>query len=109
MSSFEELTGDKALAAELESIYGKVDNVEFTVGLLAEQRPANAPIGETMMYMVGADAFSQALTNPLLANGIYGKDCFSDVGMEAIEATSTFADIVRRNTKSTIGKVSFDI
>ena len=109
MSSFEELTGDKALAAELESIYGKVDNVEFTVGLLAEQRPANAPIGETMMYMVGADAFSQALTNPLLANGIYGEDCFSDVGMEAIEATSTFADIVRRNTNSTIGKVSFDI
>ena len=109
MSSFEELTGDKALAAELEALYGKVDNVEFTVGLLAEQRPANAPIGETMMYMVGGDAFSQALTNPLLANGIYCEDCFSDVGMEALKATSTFADIVRRNTQSTGGKVSFDI
>lgn len=109
MSSFEELTGDKALAAELEALYGKVDNVEFTVGLLAEQRPANAPIGETMMYMVGGDAFSQALTNPLLANGIYCEDCFSDVGVEALKATSTFADIVQRNIKSTGGKVSFDI
>ena len=62
-----------------------------------------------MMYMVGGDAFSQALTNPLLANGIYYEDCFSDVGMEALKATSTFAEIVRRNTQSTGGKVSFDI
>ena len=62
-----------------------------------------------MMCMVGGDAFSQALTNPLLANGIYCEDCFSDVGMEALKATSTFADIVRRNTQSTGGKVSFDI
>ena len=79
-------------------------NFATWIGFTATRR-----MRESMMYMVGGDAFSQALTNPLLANGICCEDCFSDVGVEEIEATSTFADIVRRNTQSTGGKVSFDI
>lgn len=50
-----------------------------------------------MATMVSFDAFSQALTNPLLAPRIYNEDTFSRAGMEIIEATESLSDIVRRN------------
>jgi prostaglandin-endoperoxide synthase 2 len=47
--------------------------------------------------MVGVDAFSQALTNPLLANRVYLAKTFSERGMEIIAETTCLHDIVRRN------------
>jgi len=52
-----------------------------------------------MATMVAVDAFSQALTNPLLAPGIYGPDTFSPEGMKVIEETTSLSDIVLRNTE----------
>ena len=37
--------------------------------------------------MVGVDAFSQALTNPLLSPRVFNEQTFSPVGMEIIGAT----------------------
>jgi prostaglandin-endoperoxide synthase 2 len=110
VASFQELVGDPADPAfvrELEAAYGSVDRVDFLVGLFAEQRPAEAMLGDLMTLMVGVDAFSQALTNPLLSQNVYGEAAFSAVGMETIAATSSFADIVRRNTNVGSRKVSF--
>jgi prostaglandin-endoperoxide synthase 2 len=39
--------------------------------------------------MVGIDAFSQALTNPLLAPRLFNEQTFSPVGMEVIRTTKT--------------------
>lgn len=98
VKSFEELAGDGPNALELSGLYkGDVNRVELLVGLLAEQREANAPLGDLMTFMVGVDAFSQALTNPLLSQNVYGERCFSQVGMEAIAKTASFDDIARRN------------
>jgi prostaglandin-endoperoxide synthase 2 len=47
--------------------------------------------------MVASDAFSQALTNPLLAAHVFGTDCFAAFGVEEIERTSSFASIVADN------------
>lgn len=95
--SFEELTGDGALADELAGIYKDVNDVEFMVGLLAEKRSKKETLGDLMFTMVGVDAFSHALTNPLLSGNVFGEDTFSDIGLEEIENTSTFQDIVKRN------------
>ncbi len=97
VQSFRELTGDAALAGKLERLYKRVDNVEFVVGLLAEKRSKTAVVGGLMSRMVGVDAFSHALTNPLLSNNIFGEDTFSEVGLRTIEETRTFEDIVKRN------------
>src|SRR5581483_9388764 len=77
-ASFEALTGgDKVLAAQLAALYPDrngvkgVDRVELIVGLLAEGRPQSAVLPELLMRMVASDAFSQALTNPLLAVNVY--------------------------------------
>jgi prostaglandin-endoperoxide synthase 2 len=67
------------------------------VGLLAEDRYAGAPLGDVMRTMVGVDAFSQALTNPLLSDNIFGESAFAEVGLAAIDGTGRFQDILARN------------
>ena len=47
--------------------------------------------------MVGIDAFSQALTNPLLSETVFGEQAFTDLGLAEIEDTNTLGDIVCRN------------
>ena len=46
--------------------------------------------------MVGVDAFSQALTNPLMAHRVYQEKTFSGLGMRIIEQTKTLNDLVLR-------------
>ena len=50
-----------------------------------------------MRTMVGVDAFSQALTNPLLSSNVYGEAAFSELGLSIMNDTRVFEDIVRRN------------
>ena len=99
-TSFEDLTGNEERAKELEDIYtGGVETVDFMVGLRAEKRPEDRVLGDLMLNMVGFDAFSQALTNPLLAENVYMRQTFSEVGFEIIEKTNSFWDIVNRNNR----------
>lgn len=95
--------GDEALIAELKRLYPDkdgipgVERVELPVGLLAESRTSSQPLPSLLRQMVASDAFSQALTNPLLAAFVYGADCFTDYGLEEIKNTRSFADVVARN------------
>jgi prostaglandin-endoperoxide synthase 2 len=45
------------------------------------------------------DAFSQALTNPLLVKSVYKASTFSRAGMREIKRTSRLQDLVDRNTR----------
>ncbi len=103
-ASFEELTGgDETLAGELRRLYPDrggmrgIDRVEFTVGLYAEQRGATSNLPPLLRAMVASDAFTQALTNPLLGKNVFGPEVMTEYGLEEIEKTSTFADIVGKN------------
>ena len=64
--------------------------------------------GELMTTMVAGDAFSQALTNPLLSTYIFNEDTFTRYGMEVIEDTSSFEDIARRNVSGEL-RTSFSL
>lgn len=110
-SSFEELTGNSELSARLRTLYGHIDKLELNVGLLAERRAQGAIFGSLMRRMVGVDAFSQALTNPLLADNIWGEHAFSEKGLEIIDNTKRLKDIVERNKApgSIVGHVNFDV
>ncbi|WBH17375.1 peroxidase family protein [Sphingomonas radiodurans] len=92
-----------ALAARLHVHYGTPDNVEFYVGLFAERTEKNGPLPELIAAMVAMDAFSQALTNPLLSEHVWGnpnnrKLAFTDMGLEVIDKTKRLRDILVRNT-----------
>jgi Animal haem peroxidase len=97
LTSFAQLTSRPEVRARLEAAYATVDDVELYVGLFAEDIADFAALPTLMGTMVGADAFSQALTNPLLADGIYGEQTFSSVGQATIDQTTRLEDIVRRN------------
>ncbi|HEY0324732.1 MAG TPA: peroxidase family protein, partial [Allosphingosinicella sp.] len=96
--SFEDLTGDSALAAKLRDLYGDIDRVEWFVGLFAEGYDDDSMMGELLVTMVANDAFTQALTNPLLAKAVYCEDTFSKEGLEIIKENRTLADLIVRNT-----------
>jgi len=53
--------------------------------------------------MVGVDAFSQALTNPLLSPRVFNEQTFSPLGMQIIGGTSRLSDIVHRNVPESPG------
>jgi prostaglandin-endoperoxide synthase 2 len=97
-SSFNSLTSDKNLAKKLEELYKTVDNVEWLVGLFAESYDKESMMGELMITMVANDAFTQALTNPLLSSNVFNTNTFSELGMEIIQNTFSLADIIVRNT-----------
>ncbi len=108
LQSFADVTSNPYVQERLSNLYGgSVDNMEFYVGLFAEDvgRPAALPM--LMGTMVGVDAFSQALTNPLLDPRIFSADTFSEPGLAAINDTRSLQDIVDR-VAGPVDRVSFD-
>jgi prostaglandin-endoperoxide synthase 2 len=98
ITKFEQLTTNDRVVEHLEQLYGDVDELEFYVGLLAEEAGPNGVLPPLMGAMVSLDAFSQILTNPLVGEQLHNNPrVFSEVGLEIIEDTNSIADIVARN------------
>jgi prostaglandin-endoperoxide synthase 2 len=94
---FEDITSHPGLAAALEGLYGHPENVEFYPGLFVEDRVAGGVLPGLLMRMVAADAFSQALTNPLFSQHVYNERTFTPWGFALIQETSKLGDILARN------------
>jgi prostaglandin-endoperoxide synthase 2 len=65
--------------------------------LFAEDLNPNTPMPNLMGAMVALDAFSQALTNPLLSEHVFNAATFTDWGLAEIEATTSVFDLLVRN------------
>ena len=77
LAGFDELTSDTDVRQRLEALYGDIDKLEWYVGIFAEDYPDYMRMGELMSYMVANDAFTQALTNPLLARNVFNEATFT--------------------------------
>jgi prostaglandin-endoperoxide synthase 2 len=97
VSRFEQINSDPLVVSELRRIYSDVDRIEYFVGLFAEELPPRSAVPPLIGRMVAADAFSHALTNPLLSPHVYHAGTFTTGGMEVIEKTATLADLLARN------------
>ena len=103
-----DISSNPEVVTLLNTLYKeKVDDVEFYVGLFAEDRVNNSPLPRTIQAMVAVDAFSQALTNPLLSEHVFKEETFSTYGWKQLSEVSTLADLLLRNVGdiSSIGKV----
>ncbi len=80
------------------------------VGLYAEDLRQNSALPSLVGRLIGIDAFSQVLTNPLLAESVFHPDTFSPVGWEEIQNTTTLSQLLHRNIPQSDKKyrVSFD-
>ncbi|MDQ3675455.1 MAG: heme peroxidase, partial [Actinomycetota bacterium] len=68
VTSFDQITSDLEVRRGLRDLYdGDVNNLEFYVGLFAEDRRPNSVLPSMVGRLVGLHAFSQLMTNPLLA------------------------------------------
>jgi prostaglandin-endoperoxide synthase 2 len=97
VTRFEQISGDPAVVAALSDVYGHVDNVEFFAGLFAEDVPERSAVPPLIGRMVAVDAFSHALTNPLLSPHVYHEGTFTKAGMASIAGTRTLRDLAGRN------------
>lgn len=111
VTKFEQITSDQFTQNKLKELYGDVDKIEFFVGLYAEDVRQNSTIPPLVARLIGIDAFSQILTNPLVSPNIFNQDTFSPVGWEIIQSTKTVSDLVNRNVPPSYKKykVTFDI
>nr|WP_232542081.1 peroxidase family protein [Nocardia bovistercoris] len=97
LTDFAELTSDVEVRERLEALYGDIDDLEWYVGIFAEDYPDYMMMGELMTRMVANDAFTQALTNPLLARNVFNEATFTETGMRIIKDTNALHQIVARN------------
>ncbi len=110
VTDFDQITGDRGAQQLLKQIYGDVDNIEFYVGLYAEDDRKGSAIPLLVERLIAIDAFSVVLTNPLLAPRVFNEQTFSPVGWQEIQRTKTLSDIVNRNVgdPNVDYRVSFD-
>jgi prostaglandin-endoperoxide synthase 2 len=109
LKSFDEVTKDTSVNQRLKELYGDIDKLEWIVGIFAENYEKDDLMGDLMMTMVANDAFTQALTNPLLAKDVYNEKTFSPEGFKIVEETNTLAQVISRNTSLHEDQVSFKI
>jgi prostaglandin-endoperoxide synthase 2 len=95
--SFADLSSDPVVQERLAELYGDIDSVEWYVGIWAEDHPEDQIMGELLTAMVGYDAFTQALTNPLLAPQVFTEDTFTRAGLRIIGRTRSLQHILARN------------
>ncbi|EMI53225.1 peroxidase family protein [Rhodopirellula sallentina] len=95
VESFADITSDPDVQANLEDLYGSVDNIDLWVGGLVEDHVDGASVGETFQTII-ADQFERLRD----ADRFWYQNTFSGSALAEIEST-TLADIVERNTDLT--------
>ncbi len=95
--SFGDVTKDPALNDKLRTLYNDdIDSLEWYAGLFCEDHGEDMIMGKLLMTMVAHDAFTQALTNPLLSTEVFREETFSAAGWRVINGASRLTDIVQR-------------
>ena len=97
VTDFDQITRDESAQKLLRDLYGHVDKIEFYVGLFAEDGRPNSALPALIGRLVGIDAFSQAFTNPLLAELVFNKETFTPTGWDIIQDTNSLSQILHRN------------
>lgn len=97
--SFNQISDDPRVREGLRSVYKSVDDVDLYVGIFAEQPGSpDTILGPLLTKIIAIDAFSQALTNPLLAPRVLNAETLTPLGLRTLEQTRTLSDIVHRNS-----------
>ncbi|KPP63665.1 prostaglandin G/H synthase 2-like [Scleropages formosus] len=108
-TSFEELTGDKKMASELEELYGDIDAMELYPGLLVEKPRPNAIFGETMVEMGAPYSLKGLMGNAICSPEYWKPSTFGgNVGFEIIK-TASLKKLVCNNVKGPCPVASFQV
>ncbi|KAJ8277979.1 hypothetical protein GJAV_G00082370 [Gymnothorax javanicus] len=107
--SFQDLTGEKEMAAELEELYGDIDAMELYPGLLVEKPRPNAIFGETMVEMGAPFSLKGLMGNPICSLEYWKPSTFGgQVGFDIVN-TASLQKLVCQNIKGPCPVVSFHV
>ncbi|XP_048845948.1 prostaglandin G/H synthase 2-like [Brienomyrus brachyistius] len=108
-TSFEELTGEKEMAAELEKMYGHIDRVELYPGLLVEKPRPSGIFGETLVEMGAPYSLKGLMGNPICSPEYWMPSTFGgSVGFEIVNSAS-LEKLVCQNVKGPCPVTSFHV
>ncbi|KAJ0032753.1 hypothetical protein NQD34_002834 [Periophthalmus magnuspinnatus] len=108
-SSFEDMTGDKEMAAILEEMYGHVDAVELYPGLLVEKPRQDAIFGETMVEMGAPFSLKGLMGNAICSPEYWKPSTFGGpVGFDIIN-TASLQRLVCNNVRGPCPVASFHV
>jgi Animal haem peroxidase len=93
--SFQELTGDRAAAAELAEVYGDVDRLDLMIGLYAEPLPRGFAFSDTA-FRVFLLMASRRLKSDRFFTTDYTPDVYTQTGLDWIDDT-TMAKVLLRH------------
>ncbi|MEM1313018.1 MAG: peroxidase family protein [Pseudomonadota bacterium] len=106
---FSDISSDPQVQTTLAEHYRRARDVDFHVGLFCEDRTPNSPLPGLVLQFVALDAFSQALTNPLLSKHVFKPSTFSRVGWREIRRTDRLRDVVDRNVPGGAGDAAISM
>ncbi|KAM4738490.1 prostaglandin G/H synthase 2 [Anableps anableps] len=106
-TSFEDMTGDKEMAAILEELYGDVDAVELYPGLLVEKPRPNAIFGETMVEMGAPFSLKGLMGNPICSPEYWKPSTFGGTAGFNIVNTASLQRLVCNNVQGPCPVASF--
>jgi peroxidase len=95
VASFADITSDPALQAQLQELYGSVDNIDLFVGGLAEDHLAGQSLGPTFTRII-VDQFERTRGG----DRFWYENVFSGRQLDELRHT-TLAQVIRRNTDLT--------
>ncbi|AEV80364.1 prostaglandin G/H synthase 2 [Cercopithecine betaherpesvirus 5] len=97
--SFEELTGEKEIAAELEALYGDVEAVELYTGFIVEKPRPGAIFGESIIELGAPFSLKGLMANVICSPAYWKPSTFGgDVGLDIVK-TATIQSLICANVK----------
>ena len=95
-NSFEELTDDKDIQKKLKNIYHDIDNVEFYVGIFAEEKIGKAIHGPFLTSSFASFVFSLITSTKLLRQDF--NRILTPVGKQILSKYNHFEDLIALHT-----------
>lgn len=108
-TTFEELTGENVMAAELQKLYHDIDAVEMYVGMLVEKRRYRGMFGPSITE-IGAPFSVKGLMSSYISSPQYWKPSTfgGDVGFNIVK-TATLEKLFCQNIQGKCPRVSFKV
>uniref|UniRef100_A0A4W3KAM7 Prostaglandin G/H synthase 2 n=1 Tax=Callorhinchus milii TaxID=7868 RepID=A0A4W3KAM7_CALMI len=107
--SFEDLTGEKEMAAELRELYGDIDAMELYPGLMIEKPRPGAIFGETMVEMGAPFSLKGLMGNPICSPQYWKPSTFGgNVGFDIVN-TFSLQKLICNNVKGPCPFVTFSV
>ncbi|XP_030063156.1 prostaglandin G/H synthase 1 isoform X1 [Microcaecilia unicolor] len=107
--SFQELTGEKEIAAELEELYGDFEAMEFYPAVMIEKAQPNGIFGESIVEMGAPFSLKGLLGNPICSPEYWKPSTFGGKTGFDIVNTASLQKLVCLNVKKCPPNVAFHV